>query len=153
MTNLKVLAPDMALCPRRWSAIMDERDATPNTAISQRGIPPVLPGCRFVVGVGARRLAAAADRADRPAEPLRSDQPAHPRDAVRLRDGGDRRLPADRDSQLDWPSPRRRHEAARARAVVAAGPLRLSCLGADAWLAGVADRCRVSGGARRGRRA
>ena len=74
------------------------------------------------------------------AEPVRSARLAYPRDAVRLRDGGDRRLPADRDPELDRAASGQRRSAGAAGRLVAARPDRLSGLGArPAWLAIAAD--------------
>src|SRR5579859_5568319 len=74
-----------------------------NAAAADRRIPPVLPrrlGVGCVVDGG---VAAAADRRSGITERLRPAELAHPRNAVRLRDGHGWRVSADRDPELDQP--------------------------------------------------
>ena len=80
---------------------------------------------RKLGGYRARAVARDVLRIYAIADPVRPAGLACARDAVRLRDGGGRRLPADRDSELDRPAAGAGLSARHARGPLAA---RASCL-------------------------
>src|SRR5689334_18489030 len=106
MTNLNVLAPDMALSSRLSGDYGDqigEPQSEADAATAHRWVPSVLPRRRRLGGGGDGGVAAADERRPFSANPLRPIELACARDAVRLRDGSGRWVPAHGNPQLDRP--------------------------------------------------
>src|ERR1700761_7366924 len=108
LTWVFVLAGDERLWRRRQRA-QNAGDA----AAAHCWLPPTLSRRCRLGGGGDERMAAAVPRRSGVAEPLRSAELAYPRDAVRLRHGRCRRLPADGDPELDQSAAGRRSAAGR----------------------------------------
>ena len=117
------------------------------------GLPTVLPARRDLGPRRAGAVAVDAGRRHRIADRVRSRRLARPRNAVRLRRRGDRRVPPDRDPELDRPPAAPGSAARRPRFRLARRARRRCALGLDRPGGGRGGRHRLSRRPGRRRRA